>query len=56
MKFLICLFCDGELDLLDSESYIKKVRCKNCGYISIPKWTPEKNEKKEPEVVILRRK
>jgi hypothetical protein len=43
---------NGELDILNSDSSInKKVKCKNCGFTNL-----HSSEKKEPEVVIIRRR
>ena len=55
MKFLTCLFCDGELELLNpfEKTFSKKVKCKKCGFTS-----DNKKDKKEnlPEVTFIRRK
>lgn len=54
MKLLTCLFCEGELDLLNpfENCSVKKVKCKKCGFLYNGK--PEKKDKM-PEVVILKR-
>lgn len=46
MKFLQCLICEGELDIIGEDSFLKKVKCQDCGFTSI-----EKNRKKEPEII-----
>ena len=39
MKILSCLFCEGELDLVDPESIspVKKVKCNKCTFTTQPK-------------------
>lgn len=51
MKLLHCLLCEGELDIIGEEGYRKIVKCKKCGFNS-----GETKHKKEPEVVVIRRK
>jgi hypothetical protein len=45
MKFLRCLFCSGELDIIAEEGIDKIVACRSC-----ERPQPEKPKKKEPEV------
>lgn len=53
MKFLKCIFCDGELDILFNDRSInKKVKCHKCGFSN----ANESSEKKEPEVLIIRKR
>lgn len=50
MKFLQCIFCRGELEILqDNGSIQKKVKCSGCGFTNLA-------ETKEPEVVVIRRR
>lgn len=51
MKFIQCMFCKGELEILPEKgsSIRKKVKCTNCGFTN-------GSEPKEPEVVIIRRR
>lgn len=53
MKFLKCIFCDGELDILspNDRSINKKTKCRKCGFSNA-----ENAEKKEPEVLIIRKR
>ncbi len=50
MSLLKCLICCGELEILGSAGFMKKVRCCSCGYTNLPA------VKKEPEVVVYKRK
>lgn len=54
MKLLQCLFCEGELDIIGEEGYLKKVKCKDCGFTSSNKYS-ERPSKKEPEILIKRK-
>ena len=49
MKILQCMFCRGELDIVQEKGIQKKIKCTNCGFTNNP-------EPKEPEVVIIRRR
>jgi hypothetical protein len=49
MKFLQCMFCRGELEILQDKGIHKKVKCSSCGFTN-------NSEVKEPEVVIIRRR
>ena len=49
MKFLKCLLCGGELDVIGALNYEKIVKCRKCNYTS-------SNSKKEPEITIIKRK
>ncbi len=49
MKILQCMFCKGELDLIQDKGIQKKVKCNSCGYTNNE--TP-----KEPEVFVIRRR
>lgn len=49
MKILQCMYCKGELDVLQDKGVIKKIKCTNCGFSNNP-------EPKEPEVLIIRRR
>lgn len=51
MKLLQCLICNGELDIVGEEGYVKKVKCQSCFFES----SENKSEKKEPEIIIKRR-
>ncbi len=51
MKFLRCLFCQGELDIVAEEGIDKIVECRSCEHSTIN----EKSKKKEPEVFIRRK-
>ena len=50
MKFLRCLFCNGELDIIAEEGIEKIVECRSCDRTQI-----EKPKKKEPEVFVRRK-
>lgn len=49
MKFLQCIFCKGELEIVSDKGIQKKVKCLGCGFTNSP-------ETKEPEVFVIRRK
>lgn len=49
MKFLECLICDGELDIIAESGYVKSVKCKKCN-------NSPNAEKKETEVLIIKRR
>lgn len=52
MKFLKCIFCAGELDVLfNDRSIVKKTKCRKCGFSNA-----ENVEKKEPEILIIRKR
>lgn len=60
MKFLICVLCDGELDLVNPFDFgsNKKVKCRRCGFNSSSrpeKWEREDKKNKGPEVVIIKK-
>lgn len=50
MKFLTCLFCEGELDIVGEEGYRKIVKCRSCNKHEVSSF-----QKKEPEVTIIRK-
>lgn len=47
MKFLRCLLCDNEVDIIGWEGYNKFVKCRKC---------EAANYKKEPEITIIKRR
>lgn len=47
MKILQCMFCKGELEIIQDHGFNKKVKCLDCGYSNL--------ETKEPEVLIIKR-
>lgn len=52
MKILSCLFCEGELDVLNQDSSsVKKVKCLKCDFVS-----PDKIEKQDdqPQIFVRR--
>ena len=49
MKFLKCILCEGELDVLGEDGHRKITKCRECDH------QPTKLRKKEPEVVIIRK-
>ena len=50
MEYLKCIICGGEVDIVESvHSINKKIKCKKCGFTNT-------NKRKEPEVLIIRRK
>ena len=52
MKFLKCLICQGEIDIIDSSAALdKKVKCRRCGFSN-----RQENRNPEPEIVIMRRR
>lgn len=52
MILLKCKLCRGEVDIVDNERAVnKKVRCRKCGFNNV-----DAPEKKEPEVVIIRKR
>jgi hypothetical protein len=52
MILLKCKLCNGEMDIVGGEHAVnKKVRCRKCGYNNV-----DFLEKKEPEVVIIRKR
>ncbi len=51
MKFLRCLNCDGQLEIIAEEGIDKIVQCCSCEQPTIY----EKPKRKEPEVVIRRK-
>jgi hypothetical protein len=58
MKFLMCILCDGELDLVNPFDFghNKKVKCRRCGFISPDKRNHDVKKNKGPEVVIIKKK
>lgn len=56
MKFLTCLFCDSELELLNpfDTSFHKKIKCSGCNFTS-QNWKQEKKYT-GPEVVIIKQR
>lgn len=50
MKFLSCLVCSGELEVInnDEPTSHKKIKCRKCGFGSV-------EHKKEPEIIVRRR-
>lgn len=50
MKFLGCLSCKGELDVIGEDGIRKIVKCRNCGF------TSERHNKKVPEIVRIKKK
>jgi hypothetical protein len=52
MKLLRCKVCRGEVEIVGNERAInKKIKCTQCGFNNL-----ETSEKKEPEVVIIRKR
>lgn len=54
MKLLKCVFCYGEVEILNNDRSInKKTRCTKCGFTnaSLPEPT-----NKAPEIIIMRRR
>lgn len=51
MKFLECLLCSGELEIISNEAAPnKEVKCNYCGYSS------RYNKDHEPEIIIRRKR
>lgn len=48
MKILSCLICEGELNIIEENGHIKRVRCQKCDYVS--------PEDKGPEITIIKRR
>lgn len=49
MKFLKCLICKGEIDLVGNDSLVeRKVKCRKCGYSN--------DKDKQPEVFVIRKR
>ena len=52
MKLLRCKICHGECEIVTNWRAInKKIKCTQCGFNNL-----EASEKKEPEVVIIRKR
>ena len=52
MKFLKCIICNGEVDIVDSDrSSNKKIKCRKCGFAN-----GVQAEAKSPEIIIIRRR
>lgn len=50
MKFLKCVICDGEVDIINSDrSTNKKIKCRKCGFSNYV-------ETKEPEIIVIRKR
>jgi DNA-directed RNA polymerase subunit RPC12/RpoP len=51
MKYLKCIICDGEVDILDDDhSIVKQIKCKKCGFsICI-------EEKQKTEIIIIHKR
>lgn len=50
MKFLGCLSCKGELDVIGEDGIHKIVKCRSCGF------TSGRGNKKTPEIVLIKKK
>lgn len=53
MKILSCLFCDGELEILNIQDHssFKKVKCIACNFVS-----PNKVEKQDDQLEVFIRR
>jgi hypothetical protein len=50
MKFLRCIVCNGEVDIISTDRCVsKKIKCRKCGFANY-------SESKEPEIVIIRKR
>jgi len=49
MKILQCMFCKGELEIIQDKGIVKKIKCSSCNFTNSS--TP-----KEPEVVVIRKR
>jgi len=49
MKILQCMYCKGELEIIQDKGFIKKTKCVSCNFTN-------NTEPKEPEVMIIRRR
>ena len=50
MKFLKCIVCDGEVDIISPDRATnKKIKCRKCGFTNC-------SERKEPEIVVIRKR
>lgn len=47
MKFLECLLCESEVNIIGSTNYEKIVKCNKCDF---------QQSKKEPEITIIRKR
>lgn len=52
MKFLKCIICNGEVDIVDPDRGTnKKIKCRKCGFTN-----GSQEDSKSPEIVIIRRR
>jgi len=55
MKFLKCIFCNGELDIIGNfNKYNKKVKCLSCGFTN-NNANIVNTDKKSPEIFIIKK-
>jgi len=49
MKFLKCIVCKGEVDIINNDhSTNKKIKCNKCGFTN-------SQATKEPEIIVIRK-
>ena len=50
MKFLRCIVCKGEVDIINNDRSInKKIKCHKCGFTNSP-------PAKEPEIIVIKKR
>ena len=53
MKFLKCIFCEGELEIIGNfHKFNKKIKCLSCGFTN---HNHSSAEKKVPEIFIIKK-
>ena len=56
MKLLTCVFCDGEVDIIDNEKmFLKKIRCRKCGFTNADSKN-NKTEVNKAEVIVIKKR